>query len=64
MELAVYDLKGRLVRTLVDGVLPAGPDEAVWDGRTDAGREAASGAYFYRLKTEKGIDRGKMVLLK
>jgi hypothetical protein len=48
-RLQVFDLRGALVRTLVDGRLEAGVHERVWDGHTGAGLPAASGVYFYRL---------------
>ncbi|HPF69387.1 MAG TPA: FlgD immunoglobulin-like domain containing protein [Candidatus Krumholzibacteria bacterium] len=44
-ELAVYDVRGRLVRTLVDGWRPAGQHRAWWDGRDGQGRSVASGVY-------------------
>lgn len=50
-RLAVYDLAGRLVRTLVDGSLPQGASEVVWDGRDAAGRSVATGAYVARLES-------------
>ncbi len=63
--LVVYAVDGRLVRTLVDESLAAGPQQAVWDGRDDAGRVVASGAYLYRLSTSDGNDiSGRMLLVK
>jgi agmatine/peptidylarginine deiminase len=50
VELFVYDTAGRLVRRLVDETRPAGSHAVVWDGTDDAGREVASGVYFYRLR--------------
>ncbi|HTO91512.1 MAG TPA: cohesin domain-containing protein [Candidatus Sulfotelmatobacter sp.] len=49
MVLAVHGLDGRRVRTLVDGVWPAGIHEVRWDGRGDAGSETPPGMYFLRL---------------
>ncbi len=48
--LRLYDLRGRLVRTLVDEPRPAGVSEATWDGRDQAGRAVAAGAYLARLQ--------------
>lgn len=63
--LRIYDVSGRLVRTLVDEVLSRGTrHEAVWDGRTDGGREAPSGVYFYRLTAGSVTETRKMVLLR
>lgn len=54
VELAVYDLQGRLVRTLLSGMVAAGRHEAVWDGRDDAGRALASGTYLARAQLPGG----------
>ncbi len=48
-RLAVYDMRGHLVRTLTDGALPAGTHTAIWDGRDAAGRSMPSGGYVFRL---------------
>ncbi len=50
VELVVLDLRGRLVRRLLDGERPAGVQEVTWDGRDDAGRPLPSGTYIYRLR--------------
>jgi len=49
--LQIYDVSGRLVRTLFNGLLSAGPHTQRWNGRDDGGREAASGVYFARLSS-------------
>ena len=49
VRLRIYDVNGRLVRTLVSGLQSPGPYTAVWDGRDDNGRGVASGNYFARL---------------
>ena len=48
-RLGIYDASGRLVRTLLDRPLPAGPHETSWDGTDEQGRLVEAGAYFYRL---------------
>ena len=53
--LRVFDVSGRLVRTLVDGPLSAGAHTRRWDGRDESGRDASSGVYFVRLLA--GADR-------
>jgi hypothetical protein len=63
-EIAVYDLRGRLVRTLVSGFVPAGEHLTCWDGNDDAGVPQASGVYFYRLQTSDYAETKKMTLLK
>ncbi len=63
-ELAIYDIGGRLVRTLWRGAVPAGEHEVVWDGRDDAGALAASGVYVYRLRVGTAVESRPLVLLK
>jgi len=50
VSLAVYDVAGRLVRTLVDGKRIAGTHSERWDGRDESGLNSASGVYFARLR--------------
>lgn len=50
VRLEVYDLAGRLVRTLEAGSFPAGEHAVQWDGRDDAGRASASGVYLVQLR--------------
>ena len=49
VELLIYDLKGRRVRSLLAADLPVGTHAAHWDGKSDAGERVASGVYFIRL---------------
>ncbi|MDD4857911.1 MAG: FlgD immunoglobulin-like domain containing protein, partial [Candidatus Krumholzibacteria bacterium] len=60
----VYDVSGRLVRTLVDGAQSAGQHTVRWDGRNDNGQSAASGIYFCRMAAPKFVEKRKMVLLR
>jgi hypothetical protein len=53
IRMEVFDVAGRHVRTLVDGVHGAGAHRARWDGRNAAGQPAAAGVYLYRM-TEDG----------
>jgi predicted outer membrane repeat protein len=64
VTLRVFDVNGRLVRTLVDRVAAAGPSEVIWDGRDDAGSPAASGVYFYRLEAPGFAQTRKMALIR
>ncbi len=52
VSLAVYDVLGRRVRTLREGLHAPGEHRAAWNGRDDAGRRLAAGAYFVRLETD------------
>jgi subtilisin family serine protease len=63
-ELRVFDVQGRLVRSLVDGERPAGANEARWDGRDSDGRQVASGTYFARLKAAGETSVKSLVLVK
>ena len=60
----IFDVSGRLVRTLVDESQPAGQRSVVWDGLDDEGRPLASGVYLARLSAAGVESEGKMVLLK
>lgn len=62
--LEVFDVRGRLVRRLVDTELAAGRHEALWDGRDDAGSAAPSGTYVARLRLDGVVSSRKMQLLK
>jgi len=61
--LSIYDVEGRLVCTLVDGVESPGVKFTSWDGRNAAGRRVASGIYFCRLTARNFEQTLKMVLL-
>lgn len=64
VHLAVYDVRGALVRTLVSGRQSAGDKSVVWDGSSNSGTAMASGVYFYRLSTPEFVQTRKMILLK
>lgn len=64
VRLGIYDLRGRLVRVLVDGVLQPGRHEAAWDGADEAGRLAAAGVYVARLAQQGHGASTKLVLAK
>jgi hypothetical protein len=64
VRLAVYDVGGRLIRTLADRTMPAGTHSAEWDGQDGEGRPVASGVYFYRLQAGKRTLTRKALLLK
>ena len=65
VTIRVFDVAGRLVRTLVDRTMPAGDYTARWSGDTESGGRAASGAYFYRIVFPGGeISNRKMIILR
>jgi M6 family metalloprotease-like protein len=62
--LAVHDVAGRRVITLIDGSRPAGINDVLWNGRDSRGSRVASGVYFYRLEAGGRSFTRKMLLLK
>ena len=64
VNLSVFDASGRLVRELLKGKMPAGTNEARWDGRDGAGWQVGSGLYIYRLTAGNETISRKMVLLR
>jgi hypothetical protein len=64
VKLNIYDLSGRVVKTLVNNHYNAGRTSVIWDGRDNRGIDVASGVYFYRLETSTGAETQKMVMLK
>ncbi len=64
VDLQVFDLAGRLVRTLYSGSESAGPHEKVWMGRNRTGRTVATGVYFYRLRAGREVETRRMLLAK
>jgi flagellar hook assembly protein FlgD len=65
LKLCVYNVRGQLVKTLIDGVRPAGADQTiVWDGADERGSSVASGVYFYEARALGDVRIGKTTLLK
>ena len=64
VTLEVYNIKGQIVRRLVNKFKEAGSYEVCWDGRDEDDQVVSSGIYFYRLKTEREIFSRRMLLLK
>ena len=64
VNLTVYDVAGRRVKTLAKGHHKAAYYSVTWDGMNDNGSRVASGVYFYRLKAGKNVQSKKMVLLR
>jgi hypothetical protein len=64
VSLKVYDIAGRLVKTLVNEEKKAGYFRTQWDGKDNSGRRIASGVYFYRLKAGDYEKTRKMVFLR
>jgi len=64
VRLNVFDVNGRLVRTLVDKNLPAGPHTMLWDGRNQTGGSVASGTYFARMEAGSWKQDARVTILK
>lgn len=62
--LSVYDVRGRLVKTLVDKQLSPGKHEVIWKGTDDRGVAVPSGVYMTSLRSGTEIVTRKLVLLK
>lgn len=62
-RLAVFDLGGRRVRSLVQGTQSPGLYHVHWDGTSDDGQHLAAGVYFFRLDTETRHTTRRVVLL-
>ena len=62
--LRVYDVRGRLIRTLVDSYVAAGSRTVEWDGTDDRGISMASGTYFLRLDAGGDYESRTVTLLK
>jgi hypothetical protein len=64
VTVAIYNVNGALVRTLVSDDKPAGWYTVNWDGRDQGGRQVASGIYFSQMRAGSFSDSKKLVLLK
>src|SRR5437870_2731238 len=63
VDLAIYDITGKLVKTLVHGVHAAGSGVAVWDGRDTTGAHVPNGLYFARLAAPGAMPRVQKIAL-
>ena len=64
VSLTVYDMKGRLIKTLVNNFENPVKKEIEWNGKNDFGAPLSSGMYFYKLKQGNDTQMKKMILLK
>ncbi len=64
VRVAVYDLLGRELVALHDGITAAGYHQVVWDGTDGNGRPARKGMWFYQVRTPGGAITRKMLLLR
>ncbi len=64
VTLDIYNIRGQMVRTLINTTLTSGFHTVVWDGKSDVGRSVASGIYFYKMQNADYTKTRKMILLK
>ncbi|RLC51810.1 MAG: hypothetical protein DRI23_04240 [Candidatus Cloacimonadota bacterium] len=63
-SLEIFNIRGQKIRTLVSESLSSGNYNIFWNGKNDQNKSAASGIYFYKLKTDDFESSGKMLMLK
>jgi len=61
--LRVFDVTGRVIRTLVDETQATGRHAVIWDGSSDRGEKVASGVFFYQLEAPGFKGAKKIVIL-
>jgi hypothetical protein len=64
VHLKIYNLLGKVVRTLVDNILSAGEKSIVWDGKDDFNRAVPSGIYLYQIRAGAFTKTKKMIMIK
>ncbi|RKZ12522.1 hypothetical protein DRQ53_09195 [bacterium] len=64
VHLKVYDMRGRLIKTVVSDNRATGQHTEIWDGDDENGRKVASGVYFARFEAGKTLQVRRMVLLR
>jgi flagellar hook assembly protein FlgD len=63
VKMSVYDISGRLVKTVSDSHVDAGEHTLTWDGKDSHSKNVSPGIYFLRMSTEERTLQKKMVLL-
>ncbi len=64
VEIVIYSVNGRVVRTLADQHFSMGSHSVEWDGLDDGGSRTASGVYFARLRAGEQLGKGKLILVR
>lgn len=64
VSVQIYNLKGQLVKTLINEVQSAGNQKVIWKGNNNQNKQVSSGIYLYKIKTNTDLISGKMVLMK
>jgi photosystem II stability/assembly factor-like uncharacterized protein len=63
VTLKIYDILGKEIKTLLNGVQAPGLQSVIWDGRNNEGRIVSSGIYFYTLRMDDFAETKKMIFL-
>jgi len=63
-ELSIFNVKGQMVKTLINESLNIGAYSVIWDGKNESGESVCSGIYFYQIKTQTETITKRMLLLK
>lgn len=64
VNIEIYNVKGQLVKTLVNEIKSSGNHSAVWNGKDNNNNNVSSGVYFYKMKAGKFSSTKKMILMK
>ena len=64
MNVTVYDMLGREVKTLINQIQDAGYKSVIWDATNNYGKPVSAGIYLYQIRTGEYISTKKMILLK
>jgi subtilisin family serine protease len=64
VTLNVYDVRGRLVKSVIDQALPAGRYSIGWDGKDTSGDSVASGVYYYKIQAGAWNDTQRVVVVR
>ena len=63
-RVSLFDVNGRRVRTLAEGMFAAGPHETAWDTRDAGGQPVPAGVYFVRVEAGGGAETHRAVLMR
>ena len=64
LSMMIIDVRGRIVRKLINNEERFGYQSIVWDGKNDDGDVVSSGVYFYQIRTSSFTEAGKLVFLR
>ncbi len=64
MDVTVFDMTGKLIKTVTRQIYAAGPHALEWDGRDSSGRAVSSGTYLLRMKTDAAVVATKALLVR